>query len=56
MPMIDTDTAEGKAELQKLIDAATEGLKNKNAELLGDVKKQKDSMKAIHRPPIPTTP
>jgi hypothetical protein len=44
---IDTDTDEGKAELQKRIDAATEGLKAKNAELLGDVKKQKDGLKDI---------
>ncbi len=47
MPTIDTDTAEGKAELQKLIDKETEGLKAKNAELLGDVKKQKDTLKDI---------
>ncbi len=44
---IDTDTEEGKAELQKLIDNATTGLKEKNAELLGDQKKLKDSMKSI---------
>lgn len=47
MPMIDTDTAEGKAELQKLIEKETEGLKTKNAELLGEVKKTKDSFKSI---------
>lgn len=44
---IDTDTAEGKAELQKLIDAETKGLKDKNAELLGDVKKLKDASKGV---------
>lgn len=48
LPMkIDTDTAEGKAELQKLIDAETKGLKDKNAELLGDVKKLKDASKGV---------
>lgn len=47
MAMIDTDTAEGKAELQKLIDAETKGLKTKNDELLGKVKKQGDDMKGI---------
>lgn len=41
---IDTDTEEGKAELQKLIDNATTGLKNKNEELLGDQKKLKKDM------------
>jgi hypothetical protein len=44
---IDTDTDDGKAELQKLIDAETKGLKAKNDELLGEVKKQKDSLKSI---------
>lgn len=44
---IDTDTDEGKAELQKLIDAATDGLKAKNAELLGDMKKQKTEFQGI---------
>jgi len=44
---IDTDTEEGKAELQKLIDSATTGLKEKNAELLGNQKKLKDDIKAI---------
>lgn len=47
MPMIDTDTTEGKAELQKLIDAETSGLKKKNEELLGDLKKVKESTKDI---------
>lgn len=45
MPKIDTDTEEGKAELQKLIDAETKGLKDKNAELLAAQKKIKDEMK-----------
>lgn len=44
---IDTDTDEGKAELQKLIDAATDGLKAKNAELLGDNKKIKTDMNSL---------
>lgn len=43
---IDTDTDEGKAELQKLIDAETKGLKDKTAELLGSLKKLKEDMKA----------
>ncbi|AEP08897.1 hypothetical protein [Micavibrio aeruginosavorus] len=47
MPVIDTDTAEGKAELQKMIDKETEGLKAKKDELLGEVKKLKDSSKSI---------
>jgi signal recognition particle GTPase len=47
MPVINTDTDEGKAELQKLIDAQVEGLKSKNQELLGESKKVKESMKAI---------
>lgn len=47
MAVIDTTTDEGKAELQKLIDAETKGLKAKNEELLGDLKKQKDSLKGI---------
>lgn len=44
---IDTETEEGKAELQKIIDKETEGLKAKNAELLGNQKKLRDEMKAI---------
>lgn len=44
---IDTDTEEGKAELQKLIDAQTAGLKSKNEELLGDQKKLKADMKTF---------
>lgn len=47
MPKIDTDTEEGKAELRKLIDAETEGLKNKNNELLGDNKKIKETLKTL---------
>lgn len=47
MPVIDTETEEGKTELRKLIDAETEGLKAKNAELLGSQKKLKDEMKTI---------
>lgn len=47
MPVIDTDTDEGKAELQKLIEGETKGLKAKNEELLGEVKKQKESFKSI---------
>lgn len=47
MPVIDTDTDAGKAELQKLIDAETQGLKDKNTELLSEIKKQKDSLKSI---------
>lgn len=47
MPVIDTDTDEGKAALQKLIEDATKGLAAKRDELLGDQKKLKDSMKAV---------
>lgn len=47
MPVIDTETEEGKAALQKLIDNATSGLKAKNDELLGDLRKNKDTMKTI---------
>lgn len=47
MPVIDTETAEGKAALQKLIDAETEGLKSKNTELINAQKKLKDDMKGI---------
>lgn len=45
--VIDTDTEEGKAALQKLIDADTKGLKDKNTELLGDQKKLKKDMEAL---------
>lgn len=45
MPVIDTDTAEGKAALQKLIDAETEGLKAKRDELHDDNKKLKTKLK-----------
>ena len=44
---IDTTTDEGKAALQKLIDTETDGLKAKNAELLGAQKKLKDDMKTF---------
>lgn len=44
---IDTETEDGKAELQKLIDAATDGLKAKNTELLGDQRKLKNEMQGI---------
>lgn len=44
---IDTDTEEGKAELQKLIDKETEGLKKKNSELIDTTKKLKDEMKGF---------
>jgi hypothetical protein len=44
---IDTDTEEGKAKLQEMIDDATKGLKSKNDELLGELKKQKDATKSI---------
>lgn len=47
MPKIDTDTEEGKAELQKLIDKETEGLKAKNNELIDKQKKLKDEMKSF---------
>lgn len=47
MTTLDLTTEEGKAELQKLIDKETEGLKSKNSELLGEIKKQKDSFKSI---------
>ncbi|MAR55994.1 MAG: hypothetical protein CMM93_02320 [Rickettsiales bacterium] len=47
MTVIDTNTEEGKAELQKLIDNATEGLKNKNSELLAEVKDQKAANKSF---------
>ena len=47
MTTLDLNTEEGKAELQKLIEQETEGLKNKNSELLADIKKQKDSFKSI---------
>jgi SMC interacting uncharacterized protein involved in chromosome segregation len=47
MPTIDTDTAEGKAELQKLIDEATKGLKEKRDELLANDKKRKDELKSL---------
>lgn len=43
---IDTETDEGKAQLQKLIDEATTGLKSKNEELLGLTKKLKEEMKS----------
>ncbi|PZQ45242.1 MAG: hypothetical protein DI551_08005 [Micavibrio aeruginosavorus] len=48
MPTIDTDTAEGKAELQKLIDAETKGLKDKNAELHGKLKKKDEEVASIN--------
>lgn len=48
MPTINTDTEEGKAELAKIIEAAvgkaTEGLKAKNAELLGNQKELKTKL------------
>ena len=47
MATIDTETAEGKAALQKIIDTETAGLKAKNDELLGKQKKQGDDLKAI---------
>lgn len=47
MAVIDTDTAEGKAKLQELIDAETKGLRDKKDELLGDLKKTKDSVKDL---------
>jgi len=47
MTTLDLNTEEGKAELQKLIDKETEGLKSKNSELLGEIKKQKDGIKSI---------
>lgn len=47
MPTIDTDTEAGKAELQKIIDQATEGLAKKRDELLGDQRKLKDDMKVL---------
>lgn len=51
MTTLDLTTEEGKAELQKLIDAAvaeaTDGLKSKNTELLGNLKKAKDELTAL---------
>lgn len=47
MPTIDTDTEAGKAELQKIIDKETQGLKDKRDELLGKVKTLTDGQKAI---------
>lgn len=47
MAVIDTDTEDGKAALQKLIDAQTEGLKSKNQELIGETKKTKETLKSI---------
>jgi hypothetical protein len=43
---IDTETDEGKAEIQKLIEGETKGLKDKVSELLASIKKEKDERKA----------
>lgn len=47
MAVIDTDTDEGKAELQKLVDASLAGVKTKNDELLSEVKKYKNDTKQL---------
>lgn len=47
MAVIDTDTEAGKAELQKLLEDALSGVKAKNDELLGEVKKYKADAKAL---------